>query len=366
MRLQLTAIAAIAGAAVAPAAARAQADTGPATTVGLRVYADDDRVTVWSPSATATTPLPHQLTVDAAVTIDAVSAASIDVVSTASPYVFTETRVEGGAGVALAITSHQRLSARALLSDERDYAALRLGAGWRAELAARNTTVELTYTAGLDTVGRAGDPGFARDRREHRLAAALTQITDRRGYADLVIEGADQRGYLANPYRFVPIEVAGAPAYALAEQVPDQRTSLAALIRMRRVVAATGFVHADYRLSRDTWGITSHTITVRATRSLRADELLVGLEARGYRQGAASFQRAVYTDDGGAPAWRTRDHALGRMASMTAGAVADATLPRGGVHVAASAAWVRFWWLDDPRQSDRDALIASLALHVPL
>ena len=350
----------------APGGARAQVDDPRQVTVGLRVYADDDRVTVWSPSARAAAPLPHGVTVDVATTVDAVTAASIDGVSTASPYAFTETRIEGGVGLTVEVRPRHAVTARVIGSDERDYTALRLSAGWRAELAARNTTVDLTFTAGLDTVGRAGDPTFARDRRELRGALALTQITDRRGYVDLVVEAADQRGYLANPYRFVPIEMAGAVAYTLPERAPDQRTAVAALVRVRRALTDAAFVHGDYRLSRDTWGVTSNTATLRLSRAMRADELLLGVEARGYRQDAASFHRAVYAGDSGAPAWRTSDRALGRMASATAGVVAESTVPWHGLRVSMSAAWVHFWWLDDLRQSDRDAVVASLGLVVPL
>jgi len=306
------------------------------------------------------------VTVEVDATIDAVTAASIDVVSAASPYAFTETRIEGGGRVALALSPRQQVAAHAVFSGEHDFAAVRLGASWRAEVAARNATLELTYSAGLDTVGRADDPTFARDRREHRLAAALTQITDRRGYVDLVLEAADQRGYLANPYRFVPIEMAGAPAFVVPEQVPAQRTAVAGLLRVRRALTAARFAAGDYRLSRDTWGITSHTASARATQALRDDQVLLAVELRGYHQDAASFQRAVYRDDGGVPAWRTRDHALGRMDTLTIGVLADAALPWRTIHVAASAAWMRLWWHDDPRQAGRDALIASVALRVPL
>lgn len=352
--------------AAAPARAQVGGDGEQATaTAGVRVYADDDRVTVWSPSARAATPLPRGLAVEVTTTIDAVTAASVDVVATASPYAFTETRVEGGIAVGLAVAPYQQAAVRAIVSDERDFTALRLGGGWRAELAERNTTLELTAMVGLDTVGRAGDPGFARDRRELRLGAALTQITDRRGYVDAVLEAVAQRGYLASPYRFVPVEL-GAAVYHLPERVPDERAALAALARGRRAVGARTFVHLDYRLGRDTWAITSHTATARAARSLRADEVVVGLEARGYVQGAASFHRARYLDDGGAPAWRTRDRTLGRMVSATTAALVEARLPWAELRASASAAWVRFWWRDDPLQARRDAVVASLSLLVPL
>ena len=125
MRLQLI----IAGAvALAAAEARAQAEVEPAAVAGVRVYADDDHVTVWSPSARATATLPRGVVVDAHVVMDAVTAASIDVTSSASPYAFAERRLEGGGGVAVPVAAQQQVGATVVVSDEHDYTSLRVGA----------------------------------------------------------------------------------------------------------------------------------------------------------------------------------------------------------------------------------------------
>ena len=363
MRLQLI----IAGAvALAAAEARAQAEVEPAAVAGVRVYADDDHVTVWSPSARATATLPRGVVVDAHVVMDAVTAASIDVTSSASPYAFAERRLEGGGGVAVPVAAQQQVGATVVVSDEHDYTSLRVGGRWRGELARRNATLELGYTAGFDQVGRAGDPTFARDRREHRGVVSFTQIVDRRGYLDLVVEGVRTTGYQANPYRFVPITMAGAVAYALPEAVPTSRDAVAALVRLRRALAPAWFAHVDYRLARDTWGITSHTGSARVVRALDDDEVLLGAELRGYLQDGASFHRASYAGELGAPVWRTRDHVLGAMHTLTVGATAQARLPWRGAQATAAAAWLRFGWGDDLRQRDRDAIVSSLTVLVPL
>lgn len=363
MRLQLMIVVAVL---LRVASAWAQADDGTTAAVGLRVYADDDHVTVWTPSARAVATLPRAVVVDVHAVVDAVTAASIDVTSSASPYAFTERRVEGGVGVAVPVAAYQQVGATAIVSDEHDYTSLRLGGRWRAELARRNATLEVAYTAGFDQVGRVGDPTFARDRREHRGVVSLTQIIDRRGYLDVVVEGIRTTGYQANPYRFVPITMGGAVAYALPEAVPDTRDAVAALVRVRRALGVAWFGHADYRLARDTWGITSHTGSARVVRALADDAVLLGAELRGYLQDGASFHRASYAGDAGAPTWRTREHVLGAMQTFTLGATARVRAPWHATEITAAAAWMRFAWSDDLRQRGRDAVVSSLTVLVPL
>jgi hypothetical protein len=360
VRLQLIAAVLLA----APANAAAQAEDERRADASVRVYADDDHVTVWSPAASATVPLSERAVVEAGVTIDAVTAASVDVTSTASPYAFTERRTEGTLAGRLAVRDQRWLAARATYSDENDYTSLHLGASGLAELADRNTTVELSYTAAFDTVGRAGDPSFAEARRGHRLAATLTQVTDERGYLDLVIDADHGAGYLANPYRYVPISMDGAPTYSLPERVPDRRTAIAGLIRVRRQTAESWYGAADARICRDTWGLTSGTATARLLHAVRDDGLLIGAELRGYVQSAASFHRAAYAGDDGAPAWRTRDRSLGPMYSVTIGGIADAVLPWRETRVTGSLAWARFGWPGDLLQRRRDAAIVSLAIQI--
>lgn len=362
MRLQLIAVVVVLS--TAPAAAQVEPETRNAT-AGVLIYADDDHVTVWSPRARVAVPAPHEVVVDVETVVDAVTAASADVITAASPYAFEERRVEGGVGARLEIADHHWIGARAIVSDENDYTSLRLGALWLAELARRNATLQLEYTAAFDTVGRAGDPMFAALRRGHRATATLTQVTDRRGYIDLVLDVARDTGYLASPYRYVPITIGGMASYALPERVPDEHSSLAALVRLRREVVRGWYGHLDYRLCRDDWDLTSHTMSAKALHGLVDDTVLVGLAARGYLQSAASFFRASYLGDDGAPAWRTRDRTLGTARTLAISAMVDAVLPWRELRASGSLAVVRFWWPDDPIQRRRDAVISTLSVQLP-
>jgi hypothetical protein len=355
---------ALAFAAVPPAAAFAQ-DVAARASGSVRVYADDDRVTVISPAASATLPIGRAIVVDVDATADIVTAASVDVTSQASPHAFEEHRLEGGVALSWAASRTTAVRAAANLSDEHDYTSLHLGGGGRVELAQRSVVLDLSYTAAIDEVGRAGDPLFSRSRRGHRLVATWTQVLDERGYLDVVLDGELVSGFQASPYRYGPIfDPQGERLFSLSERAPELRRSGAALARIRRALTDRLFAHADYRFYADDWSIVSHTATVRVIWSLQAASL--ALHARGYTQSAALFHRPRYVvDDDVAPAWRTRDRSLGAMRSLTAGATWEVGLP-GELRVVVSAAWTRFIWLDDPLQSMRDAVIALIGVTTPL
>jgi hypothetical protein len=323
----------------------------------VRVYADDDRVTVVTPSARGEAPVSAELSADAEVVVDIVSAASVDVVTQASPATVREQRVELGAGLRYAPSSTTAISARAIGSHENDYDALRLSAGGSAELAERNLALALTYTLGLDAIGSAVDPALSASRQSHLVALSLTQIADPRTYLDLVVDAGWLDGYHASPYRRVPIESATTPAVLrVEEQTPERRLRLAALVRARHAFGAPArwFAQAWYRYYLDDWAIDSHTAGARLARELGGDTEL-GLQLRAYRQSAAEFYRARYIDDGeGAPRYRSRDRTLGRMSSVYAQLVVE----RGWL--LASAGVVRFEFRDFPAQTGRTAAIVSL------
>lgn len=369
MRLQLIAAAAIACAATT-ARAQPAADRPRSVSAALQVYADDDHVTVVSPSASAHDDVSDRLALDVETAIDVVSAASIDVVTQASPYAFSELRVEGGL-TARWSPAPAELRASLAGSTEHDYDALRLGVGVRRDLREHTTTLDLGYQLSLDQVGRVGDPSFDRGRDVHAVELTATQVLDRRTVVDLVLAGSVDHGYLASPYRFVPIvDPGGARMYSLAEAVPERRLSAAVIARGRRALGGGWFARASYRFAADSWRIRSHTVELHATRASADDRLALSVSARGYLQGAASFWSRTWIDDGGgAPAWRSLDRTLGGMSTLAAGITADRAL--GGaladdaVHVFASITLVRFGWRDFAPQAERTAVIAALGASTP-
>jgi hypothetical protein len=335
------------------------------------VYADDDHVTVVSPSASVTAEADDEtsLTIDA--TADAISSASIDVLTSASPIAFTELRVEAGARVARALGRRLELRGQGRGSHEGDYDAWRVGGGAGVELADRNLSLDLDYQLGLDRAGDASDARFSRRRTEHAVSLAASQVLDPRTVLDVIVEARRADGYHASPYRRVPI---GDPAWPVPtwvdEVTPEVRGSLAVAARGRRAVGDAWFVTASQRLYVDDWSVTSHTTTLDV-RHQRGDAWLLGATARGYVQGAAGFYRRAYEvgDDGAMPVERTRDRTLGPMRSAFASLTVDRALwrgedadPSGGLHLVVATGVVAWWFTDSALQARRLALVTTASL----
>lgn len=352
MRLQLIACAlGLAG------SARADDLDEPTARASIRVYADDDHVTVISPSALVRARAAAGLTLAADVTVDAVTAASVDVVTSASPRTVHEQRVEAG----LAATRRQGratwLSVGARGSHENDYDALRVRAAGRHEFAERNTTLELAYVFGADAASSVIDPDFHAHRTSHEGIATASQLLSPRTVVDVIADATVANGYHASPYRDVLVDVVGSPlVMRISERTPERHASLAIAGRVRQAIGSTLAASSTYRYYRDDWGIASHTLTAQLFH--QRGPVLLGVEARGYAQTAASFYRAHYEVAGELPTLRTRDRTLGAMRSAYAALTADATVGRAEAwHVIGALGAMRFWFVDFPAQANRDALI---------
>lgn len=358
MRLQLTAVALV----LAAAPARAEPPP-PEATATLRVYADDDHLTVVSPAAHAQIG-GDRLATDVDLTIDAVTAASVDVVTSASPRTISEQRIEAGVG----LTAWPRATAagrlRLLVSHERDYDALRAEAGATVELAQRNTTLELRGRLERDHATDAGDPTFTGDRRGAGATLALTQLLDRRTIADVTIDGRWADGWHGSPYRRVTIADPTMPTFSRwREATPAVRRALTAAVRVRRAIGDAWFTTASARGYLDDWAVHSATAAVEL-RQRRRDGTLLGLGARGYLQDGASFWARRYPDGLAPPPLRTADRTLGPMASAQLELIVDHRVGAGRLVVALGG--LGLWFLDHVAQTRRLALTSTVSLAWPL
>lgn len=346
----------------APAGAQTARSADEHVEASLRTYADDDAVTVVSPAAAAHVLPADDVAIDANVTVDVVTAASVDVITHASPATVHETRVELGATAAWSYRPTAALRLGAIGSRENDYLSLRVTGGWRGELARRNTTLDLAYTAAFDRVTHAVDDEFSEARSGHQLTGTVTQLLDRRTYVDVVVDASAFTGYHANAYRTVPIiDSSTTELRRVPERVPELRAGGAALVRVRRALGDTWFARASYRLYADDWSVVSHTAELAVVTAPRWRDALVSVSARGYTQSAASFYRAAYVDD--EPEYVTRDRTLGGMRSAHVGVTGELAL--GPARVGATLGAARFWFLDFPAQARRTAAIGGVAVTVP-
>jgi hypothetical protein len=350
MRLQLKAVLALAILATAAAA-------DPHAEATLRVYSDDDDITVISPSAAVETAL-GDTTVDVDLSADAVTGASIDVITSASPRPIDERRVELGVAASRSI-----LSGGVRGSHENAHDSVRGTAELHVELLDRRLTLDARYIAGLDAIGSVTDRDFHRRRSLHQPGLDVTLVLDRRTLVDVDVEVASWSGYHASPYRRVPLVEPAAPTPTWLDEVtPAERRFIAGAARVRRAIGETWFAAASYRAYADDWAIRSHTATLDIRRQL-GDRLLLGATARGYVQNGARFYRSSYVDDGALPALRTRDRVLGPMRTMFASLTADRTLDGGDRwHAVGAVGVMASWFPDFPLQRERRALVVTFSL----
>jgi hypothetical protein len=327
----------------------------------LRVYADDDHVTVVSPSARAQLDAGARLHLDTGVAVDAVTGASVDVITSASPATIHERRIEGTVDATAQVTRTATAGARVIASHENDYDALHAAVHGAVELAKRNTTLAATFDEGFERATSVIDSTFHGARRTHRGVVTLTQIVDRRTYVDLVLDLSLARGYHASPYRSVIVEDPGSSAIMRVPEVtPRLREAAAMGVRVRRAVGDRSAVHAGYRFYLDDWDLHSHTATLDALTE-RPGGTRLGAGLRGYIQDAAAFYRERYT--GAVPALRTHDRTLGAMATAEVHATLD--VPVGETRIVASVGMLRMWFFDFAPQRERTALTTTLGVERP-
>ena len=252
------------------------------------VYADDDATSVVTSIVDATVRLPVPITINAHALVDAVSSASVDVISAATTR-FKENRIEEGAAVRAGVGQGTEASLGYTHSAENDWQSHAVEVGVSRDLAKKNAKLSLGYGFTRNRVGRAKDPSFEAMLDIHGAQLGFAQVLDRRSLLTLAYTVSRASGYQGSPYRYVMM----AGEFAAPETPPEERTRHAITARVLRMFGRATTLDASYRFYVDDWGVTSHTVEVAASRMI-TDELSVRIRARGYRQGRADFYRESY------------------------------------------------------------------------
>jgi hypothetical protein len=268
--------------------------------------------------------------------IDMVSAASPDIVATASPN-FKEVRHGGGLGFRYKPSTFG-VAANAGTSYTPDYLSLSAGAQLTQELDDKNLTLIEGYGYGHDTIGRTGTPFsvFSRTLGYHTLSVGLSRVINSAlvlgVYGDAVLESGDQ----SKPYRYIPVFTPaaaatiarGASTSAVAaarlearplEQLPLSRQRFAVTGRVAwRGDGAT--LRLEERLYDDSWGQRASTTDLRYFVDV-GRRVMVWPHVRFNIQNPVSFwQRAYVAPDAHTlPAFRTGDRELGGLYTVGGG-----------------------------------------------
>ena len=267
------------GAAFATAAARAATLPENRAEAMVHVY-DGGGVTASGPAVLVRKSLADKVSLTGSYYLDAVSNASIDVVTTASPY--KERRHDFGLAVDYAVRD-SLVTLAVGASSEPDYDTRSISLDIAQETFGGMTSVSLGFTRATDEVGKTGDPGFHDQATHWQYRVGVTQILTPKWLASVNLEAMSDSGYLGNVYRVARVFGAAVP-----EQVPRTRSSRAVKFRAVGDMGQRDAMHAEYRYFWDNWDIKAHTVEAGYSRYLGQSFLADGF-IRYYTQSAALF-----------------------------------------------------------------------------
>lgn len=324
-----------------PAAAEAQAPQSSNITARASAevggYVDSTATSVLTPSVAGTVENPTAgWGISGRYLVDIVSAASPDIVSTASPN-WKEVRHAGNLGFRYK-PGNYGIAANASTSYTPDYLSLSGGAQLTQELDEKNLTLIEGYGYGHDTIGRTGTPFsvFSRTLDYHSISLGASRVINTGlvigVFGDAVLERGDQ----SKPYRYVPVFApnvaatipAGASATSVAntrlqarplEQLPLDRDRFALTGRLawRGESTTLRFEERGYK---DSWGLLASTTDARyfidASR-----RFTIWPHARFHVQNGTDFWKRAYSATGvhDLPAFRTGDRELGPLFTIGGG-----------------------------------------------
>lgn len=247
---------------------------------------------------------------------DSVSSASIDVITTASPY--AEERNQYGLGLD-ALYNKTIFSFGYVNSFENDYTANSAYFNVSQDAFGGLTTITLGYSVGWDEVRRNGDPDFKEnvDRQHYRIG--FTQVLTKNALLNFAFETITDEGFLNNPYRSVRyVDPTSGTGYSFEPELyPNTRTSNAAALRSRYYLPYRASFFGEYRYYTDTWDINAHTVSVGYTHPIKRKWTL-DLKYRYYTQNSAAFYSDLFPRPE-ATNFRARDKELSTFTSNSVG-----------------------------------------------
>ena len=253
---------------------------------------DGGGVTIDGPSLLVRKQFAEIYSVSANYYVDMVSSASIDVVTTASPY--KEERNQASLALDM-LNGKTQYSVGFAGSDENDYTAKTASFDISQDLFGDLTTLSIGFSRGWDEVRKRDDKEFSEpvDRRSYRLG--LSQIVTPALMMGFAYETITDEGFLNNPYRsvrYLDPDTGAGYAYQ-AEVYPRTRTSNAASVNARYFLPYRSALHGEYRWFTDTWGIDASTVRLGYTQPLGKRWVIEG-GYRWYDQSAADFYSDLF------------------------------------------------------------------------
>jgi hypothetical protein len=308
----------------------------------VATYSDTNAVGVVTSSLGAAVENPTSgWSADGSYLVDIVSAASVDIVSTASRR-WTELRHAGVLGATYK-PGNVGATASGAVSREPDYFSRSGGARFTMDLANKSAMPSMAYSYTRDTAGRTGTPFsvFALELERHTVSAGIELVLDASTFLSFNADALFENGEQEKPYRFLPVFSPGIASTVqpgaslaavnnvrlpgrMAENVPDDRHRFALSTRVARRLQGTTLILSE-RMYADSWGLRASTTDLRVVFDLSRRLELWG-HLRGHVQSSVDFWNVAYaavaaTPDGafGIPLFRSGDRELSALSTGTLG-----------------------------------------------
>lgn len=247
--------------------------------------------------------------------IDSVSAASIDVMATASAY--EEERTEYSVGVDY-LHEKTMLSTGYIRSSENDFEAKNVFLSVNQSFFGDLTSLSMTYARGWDEVGKINS-NFSRDVDRNIYKLGLSQVLTKNALFGLDVEMITDEGFLNNPYRRYRFEDQNAATgFSYADEVyPETRTSSAVAFRALYYLPYRASLKAEYRYYTDSWDIEGHTFELGYVHPIGPRWTVEG-RYRYYTQTQADFYKDIFPFEN-AETFMARDKELSSFSDFTVG-----------------------------------------------
>jgi len=321
--------------------------------------------------------------------VDVVSAASVDIVSTASRR-WEEVR-QAGTLSGLYKPHDFGVGVGGSVSREPDYLSYGAYAMVVKDFDQKNWTVTFGYGPSHDTIGRCGIGGgctpfsvFSRDLTRGAFNAGLAFVIDRVSLGSVTLDVIVENGDQSKPYRYIPMF---APGTAVAkgasidwvnanrlperplEQLPLERHRAALTGRYARRLDSSTF-RLEERLYDDDWGLIASTTDARWIFDL-GSRFVLWPHVRFHAQTPVTFWQLAYVSESATgwslPEYRTGDRELGPLFTLGGGLGAraylgsDADPGRWMLQLSWDGMYTSF--LDDLYVSNRTATLGSVTFE---
>lgn len=309
-------------------------------TFEMASYTDSDHITVYSPSIAASVENVTQgMSLRGSYLVDVVSAASVDIVSTASR-AWHEVRHAGT--IETEYKPHEfGVSIGGSVSSEPDYLSYGLGFAVAQDLDEKNTTITAGYGYGHDVASRGPTPFAVWSRViEHgTFNVGVTQVVNRSTVAslsaDMILDSGDQ----SKPYRYIPMfspnVATGVPLgasidWVTANRLPERPLEQLPLNRQRYAVTGRlghrfegSTIRLEERVYADSWLLIASTTDARWIFDV-GRRFALWPHAHFHAQSAVNFWQRAYVSNSVNGSWdlpefRTGDRELGPLRTIEGG-----------------------------------------------